>query len=173
MRALVIYESMFGNTRVVAEAIGLGLAERMPTEVLEVGEAPVELPDDVTLVVVGGPTHALGMSRVNTREDAARRAEHPVVSATIGQREWLQRVQLPARVSVATFDTRMGTAWWTGSAARRADRRLASLGARRLFEPVSFLVRATAGPLADGESHRAYKWGENLADRHVAEWALA
>jgi hypothetical protein len=172
MRALVIYESMFGNTRTIAEAIGAGLAERMPSTVLEVGVAPEELPEDVTLLILGGPTHAFGMSRPGTREDAARQAGHPVVSAAIGQREWLERAQLPSRISIATFDTRTSPRWYTGSAARRADRCLAQLGGRQLFEPVSFLVRATPGPLGDGELERAHQWGLNLADRHIAERAL-
>ena len=173
MKALVIYESMFGNTRAIAEAVAAGLAPRVPTELFEVGEAPEELPGDVTLVVLGGPTHAFGMSRPGTREDAAQRAGHPLVSAAIGQREWLDRVRLPARVSFVTFDTRTGASWWTGSAARRADRRLARLGGRRLVEPVSFFVRATPGPLAADESERAVRWGEQLADRHVAQPASA
>lgn len=173
MRALVIYESMFGNTRVIAEAVGRGLAERMPTEVMEVGTAPEEVAQDVTLVVLGGPTHAFGMSRPATREDARTKAERPLVSAAIGQREWLDRASLPVHVSFATFDTRTGDSWWTGSAARRADRGLARRGARQLFHPVSFFVRGTPGPLGDGEAERAYRWGENLADRHVAEQALA
>jgi hypothetical protein len=169
MKALVIYESMFGNTRAIAEAVGQGLALRVPTELVEVGEAAEEVPEDVTLVVLGGPTHAFGMSRPGTREDAAQRAGHPVVSAAIGQREWLERAQLPAGVSFATFDTRTGANWWTGSAAHRAARRLARLGGRRLFDPVSFFVRATPGPLAADESERAVRWGEQLADRHVAQ----
>jgi hypothetical protein len=91
----------------------------------------------------------------------------------VGQREWLERVTLSRDVSFATFDTRVGAGWWTGSAARRADRRLARSGARRLFEPVSFLVRGTAGPLAADEAARAFHWGEQLAERHVAERAPA
>ena len=55
-RALVIYESMFGNTRAVAEAIADGLRSRFETEIVEVRGAPVEIPDDVSLVVIGGPT---------------------------------------------------------------------------------------------------------------------
>ena len=172
MRALVIYESMFGNTRTIAEAIGAGLAERMPAEVSEVGVAPEELPGDVSLLILGGPTHAFGMSRPSTREGAAAQAGHPVVSAAIGQREWLERAQLPARISVATFDTRTGPHWYTGSAARRAERCLTRLGGRRLLEPESFFVRATPGPLGDGEQERAHQWGLNLADRHLAERAL-
>src|SRR4051812_43182176 len=108
MKALVIYESMFGNTRTVAEAIAEGLAEHLSTEVVEVGQAPTTVPDDVSLLVLGGPTHAFGMSRANTRADAARQTQGPVLSWRIGQREWLEQAELPRGLAVATFDTRVG-----------------------------------------------------------------
>src|ERR671924_1273561 len=88
-RALVIFESMFGNTRTIAEAVAEGLSSRFATDLTEVSVAPTRIPEDVSLVVVGGPTHAFGLTRPRTREDAARQADAPVVSARIGVREWL------------------------------------------------------------------------------------
>jgi flavodoxin len=67
MRALVVYESMFGNTQAIANAIVQGLSGRMRVEALEVGVAPATIDDDVALLVVGGPTHAFGLSRPQTR----------------------------------------------------------------------------------------------------------
>ena len=61
MRALVVVESMWGNTRAVAEAVARGLGGD-PT-VIDVDQAPSTLPTNVGLLVVGGPTHALSMSR--------------------------------------------------------------------------------------------------------------
>lgn len=61
MRALVVYESMFGNTEEVARAIGEGIAASMHADVVEVGAAPDTVPADVILLVVGGPTHAFSM----------------------------------------------------------------------------------------------------------------
>ena len=77
MNALVVYESMYGNTEQIARAIGNGLAERTTVEVIEVGIAPTALAPDVGIIVVGGPTHAFGMSRAGTREAAAKEAEVP------------------------------------------------------------------------------------------------
>ena len=74
MRALVVYESMFGNTRLVAEAVAEGLSSGLDVDVVEVAAAPTSF-DDVELVVVGGPTHALGMTRQRTRDDARRQGE--------------------------------------------------------------------------------------------------
>ncbi len=78
MRAVVVYESMYGNTHHVAEAIGSGLAEGFDVAVVPVAEAGQEMIDDADLVIVGGPTHAHGMSRESTRQEAGR----PPVSRT-------------------------------------------------------------------------------------------
>ena len=75
MHALVVFESMYGNTRAIAEAIAAGLSTRMSVEVKEVGVAPEMIGEDVALLVVGGPTHAHGMSKPETRHTAAERAD--------------------------------------------------------------------------------------------------
>lgn len=56
MHALVVFESMFGNTKRIAEVVARGLSERADTDLAEVGGAPAQLPEDVDLFVVGGPT---------------------------------------------------------------------------------------------------------------------
>jgi flavorubredoxin len=56
MRALIVYESMFGNTFAIAKSIAEGLAPHMTAEVVEVGQAPTELGPEFQLIVVGGPT---------------------------------------------------------------------------------------------------------------------
>ena len=89
MRALVVYESMYGNTRDVAKAVADGLATRMPVQLTEVGAAPTILGDDIGLLVVGAPTHAHGMSKPDSRESAEHRVgegEPPVVSGGVGLR---------------------------------------------------------------------------------------
>ncbi len=169
MRALVVYESMFGNTRDVAQAIAAGIAARMPAETLEVGAAPLVIRDDVDLLVVGGPTHAHGMTKPESRADSARRASDRLVSRGIGIREWLAEVRGgSAHTAAAAFDTRIkgpGILW--GSAAKGADGHLRELGFRVVASPASFHVGGPTGPLfdrlVDGELERARAWGEGLA----------
>src|SRR4029453_11484910 len=107
MRALVVYESMFGNTQAIADAVAEGLGAHLPVDAVEVGAAPALVGDDVALLVVGGPTHAFGMSRQGTRQDAGKQAEHGLVSAGIGLREWLAAVHESAgSVAPPAVDTR-------------------------------------------------------------------
>ena len=119
LRALVVFESMFGNTEKVAAAVAHGLQlEGIDTGLLEVHAAPATLSPDVDLLVVGGPTHGFSMSRVSTREDAVRQGA-PAERATLGLREWLEAVQLNAAgvPALATFDTRVTKVRWLPQAA--------------------------------------------------------
>jgi hypothetical protein len=168
MRALVVYESLFGNTELVARAVAAGIAlgsrGGMPVEVVAVRDAPVVLGEDLDLVVVGGPTHAFSMTRPSTREDALRQGGRPE-AASSGIREWVQGLHSgvhPQRLAV--FDTRVGKArHLPGSAARSAARALHKLGFSTPFRPESFYVEDLSGPLLDGELVRAHVWGSELA----------
>lgn len=93
MAALVVFESMFGNTKMVADAVAEGLARHLRVEQVEVGAAPMVFGGEVELLVVGGPTHPFGLSRPGTRQSAAQQADGGLVSAGIGLREWLGTLQ--------------------------------------------------------------------------------
>lgn len=162
MRALVVYETMFGNTGKIARAVADGLSVNREVTLTDVADAPTEVPSDVDLVVVGGPTHAFSMSRYSTRHDAERRggARNDVDK---GIREWLK--ELPAsspKTAFAAFDTRVDMPLLPGAASRSATR----LARRRGFtvrDPESFFVRGYQGPLVDGELDRAREWGQLLS----------
>ncbi|MBO3752745.1 flavodoxin family protein [Streptosporangiaceae bacterium NEAU-GS5] len=163
MRAIVLYESMFGNTQQVARAIADGLSERLNVEVIEVGSAAGRLTQDVGLLVAGAPTHAFGLSRPQTRASAAQQTTDSLVSRADGLREWLASAERPAKpVAAATFDTRIAKPKLPGSAARAAARRLHGLGFTLIADPASFYVGGSRGPLSEGELERARKWGAEL-----------
>jgi flavodoxin len=166
MKTLVVYESMYGNTRAIAEAIATGIGPVGEVEITEVSAAPQTPPADVELVVVGGPTHAHGMSRPQSREAAAK--DGPIASRGIGVREWIEGTAFPEGVRVAAFDTRIGKAQWiTGSAARSMTKLLRRHGFTGDVPTESFLVDHTLGPLRDGELRRAREWGAQLAARRT------
>ena len=169
MRALIVYESMFGNTRDVARAVADGVIRVMPGDLVEVGDAPDVIPADVGLLLIGGPTHAHGLSNPKSRADAAGRAGDKLVSRGPALADWLDRVR-PAGgpVPTATFDTRIkGPAFLWGSAAKAATKLLRGRPFSIIAEPVSFLVGGPTGPMFDrldnAERMRATAWGENLA----------
>jgi flavodoxin len=71
MRALVVYESMFGNTRLVASNIADGLRADYEVTVVPVAEATPELVAAADLLVAGAPTHMHGLPSGWTRMLAA------------------------------------------------------------------------------------------------------
>jgi hypothetical protein len=168
MRTLVVFESMFGNTQEIATAVADGLSSHLSVDVVEVGAASTGIGDDVELLVVGGPTHAFGLSRPGTRQSAAEQAGEDLVSAGIGLREWLAAVPRGSGRVAAAFDTRVKKPGLPGSAARAAGKRLRRLGYHLVVRPASFYVAGTPGPLLPGERERARTWGEKLGSEFAA-----
>jgi hypothetical protein len=170
MRALIVFESMFGNSEVVARAVGEGLAAGGCTEVdlTRVDRAPTQVPDGVDLVLVGGPTHAFGMTRQSSREEAVRQGA-PASGTQRGIREWVDLVHASPSVRFATFDTRMDRVRrLPGSAAHQASRHLRRRGFRLASGPTSYYVSSTTGPLGEDETGKARRWGEAVARNLVA-----
>ena len=145
MLTVVIFDTKFGNTAKIAEAIARGAAARGSVSVLDTAEAARPLTQRPDLLIVGGPTQSRGPS--------------PALRGFVGS--------LPPSlrgVPAATFDTRYrGASWLMGSAAGVAAKRLRSAGARMAAPPESFFI-ARGGPLEGqgleaGELERAEAWG--------------
>jgi hypothetical protein len=159
MHALVIFESIWGNSEQVARAIAAGIGEG--TEVIDALRAPATLGEDVDLLVVGGPTHAFSMSTEATRKAAADQGATQIPAR--GIREWIDALSSPTRAApVATFDTRVVSPRLPGSAAKKAMKRLLGRGFRPIAKPETFGVHGYSGPVADGELDRARQWGSGL-----------
>jgi hypothetical protein len=173
MRAVIVFESAFGNTEQVARSVSIGMArvEGVTVDVVEVGSAGHPLVHAAHLLVVGGPTHAFGMSNLRTRHEA--RAEGGTSgSAVTGIREWIADLPLDNR-PVATFDTKVRSVRWLRGAAKEAMTQLRRRGYRPIAGASSFYVGGPAGPLVEGERTRAEAWGKNLARLAVMSAALS
>lgn len=172
MAALVVYETSFGNTAAVARAIGEGLGRHMPVRVVSVEDPAAGQADDDALVVIGGPTHAFGMSRSATRREAQERRDDPPQDRP-GIREWIAMLppDRPDRL-YATFDTRVtGVRHLPGSAAHGAEHALHRAGHRTVLPGESFYVADVEGPLLPEEEARARGWGDRLGQMVTDVWA--
>jgi hypothetical protein len=164
MRALIVYETLFGNAKSVAEAIGVGLRTGAEVDVIDVRSAP-ETIGDVDLLVVGGPTHQLGITRPGSRRQAETQYEEAPPAAETGLREWIGGLRVPAGTAVAVFDTRLNhpsVLRLLDHAARTTGRMLERRGAHAIAPPQRFLVDAATGPLLPHEVDRAREWGQTL-----------
>ena len=137
MKALVIYESMYGNTREIAEAIAAGIGESADVHLVPTVEALDALTESPDLVVVGGPTHVHGMSRAKTREAAIADGNKPGSKVSVdphthgpGIRDLLESIKT-LDAHAAAFDTRVAMpAWLSGRAAKGIARALGRRSAR-------------------------------------------
>jgi hypothetical protein len=161
MRAVVVYESLWGNTEKVARAVGDELGRTMSVRVFDVESAPPTV-DDYDLVVVGGPTHGFSMTRPSTREGAVTQNGAPRAPA-VGIREWLEQLpHISVPVKAVAFDTRVDKPRLPGSAAKAARHELRSLGFDVSMKAKSFRVHGYEGPLVDGELGRAVEWARQV-----------
>ena len=162
MSALVVYESMYGNTRHIAEAIA---AELPDGRAVPVPEATPELVAAADTIIVGGPTHAFGMSRPSTRIEAdvrARRAKtahaYEAHFGADGVREWLARTDLSGK-RFAAFDTRVAVP--LPHAAPDIEQAAEHAGGVAVTSAASFLV-TRHDELKHGELDRARAWARTL-----------
>ena len=169
MKAVVVYESMYGNTHLVADAIAAGLGAAGEVLVVPVEHADAAALEGADLLVVGGPTHAHGMSHQSTRKAALEAAAEPGKELDVdpdaegpGLRDWFDTIeQWPARA--AAFDTRLDApSAFTGRASKGIARKLRHHGCTVVGGPVSFLVSKETHLLPDEETH-ARDWGATLA----------
>ena len=168
MKAVVTYESLYGNTAEVARAVGEGLAAAGTVVVMPASDDVLRELEGADLLVVGGPTHVHGMSTDTSRRaavDAASKQGDEIHIEGESIRKLLDGIGEGGNRLAAAFDTRgHGPRVLTGSASKSIARRLRRHGFELLCEPESFVVTASEGPLAEGELERAGAWGVALAE---------
>lgn len=166
-RALVVYESLWGNTEKVARAIAGELERDMVVEIHSCDTAPGSV-EGFDLLVLGGPTHAFSMSRPATRASAV---DQGAASApALGIREWLAGLTpVTDAIPALVFDSRVDSPRLPGSAAKAARHELRSLGFDVRAKPESFRVHGSTGPLVDGELERAAAWVLRMRSVAAAE----
>lgn len=155
MKTLVVYDSFFGNTEQIAQAIGQALGSAGEVKVLRVKDAKPEQIAGAALLVVGSPTRAFRPSEAT--------------------QNWLQALppKSLAGVKVAAFDTGIALAdikqgfvrfmaKTFGYAAKPIAGQLQKKGGALILPPEGFWVLDTKGPLKQGELERAAAWGKRV-----------
>jgi flavodoxin I len=148
MRALVIYDSVYGNTEKVARAIADAVTRLVEVKVLRAGEAnPAELAS-IDLLIVGSPVH--GGRPTPSVQDFLNKVDQPSLKG----------------IKVAVFDTRATSKFAKifGNAAGRMAGQLTKKGSVLVVSPEGFFVTGTKGPLREGELERAAAWAKGILE---------
>ena len=147
MKALIVYDSVYGNTEKIAKAIAGAISGE--AKALRVGEVNPSDLGKIDLLMVGSPTRAWRPT--------------PAVQAFLNK---MPENSLK-NTNVAAFDTR-GTSFVAklfGNAASRIAGSLKSKGGTLVAQPEGFVVKGTEGPLAEGELEHAAGWAKGIAKK--------
>lgn len=162
MTAVVVYESVWGNTAAIARAIAEGLGEG--TRALSTAEATADSLADADLVVVGSPVLAFSVPNDKMIEGIRAQPGNSPVPRDFSQpsmRSWLDGLK-PGTAACAAFETRI---WWSPGGATKSILKAMQAAGYRSLDPKGerFIVTGRYGPLKDGEVERARAWGQQLA----------
>ena len=161
MKAVVVYESLWGNTAAIARAIAEGIG--VQARALSTAEATGTAIADADLIVAGAPVLAFSLPTEQIRESIRANPGTPPAAPDLSHpslRAWLDALP-KGRGRAAAFETRI---WWSpGGATAAILRGLERAGYRTLAKGKRFIVTGRYGPLRDGELERARLWGAELA----------
>lgn len=147
MKAMVIYESAYGNTEQIARAIYSSLGAPEEVAIMKAGSVNPEQLRGLALLVVGAPTNG--------------------GRPTPAMLDFLNKIPGTALhgIKVAAFDTRLSNkvVGIFGYAAGKIADNLTKKGGILMAPPEGFFVKGSKGPLKDGELERASAWAKDLA----------
>jgi len=148
MRALIVYDSVYGNTEKIARAVAGALTPSGEVKLLRAGEVNPSQFESIDLLIVGPPTQG--------------------GRPTPAIKEFLGKIPANAlkNVSGTSFDTRIKNimARPFGYAAGRIADSLKDKGGRLVALPEGFIVEGNKGPLKEGELERAAGWAKGILE---------
>ena len=160
MNAIVVYESLWGNTAEVAQAIAEGLGQG--ARALRTDEAGAAELEAVDLIVAGAPVFGFKLSSPKMRDGIRQNpGKGPAPDLSCPPLcTWLEALA-PGNGRGAAFDTQVRGPF--GKGAPEIARLLEAAGYAPVAEPEGFIVKGRHGPLKAGELERAREWGAELA----------
>ncbi len=157
MKALIVYDSVHGNTEKVANAIANSLKPAGEVKVLRVSDANPDELKDFGLVIVGSPTLG-GRPSEAVREFLAKIPSGSLKD--VGVTSFDTRIDMKERSGALRFLAKV-----TGYAAEKIARGLTRKGGRLVAPPQGFFVEGTEGPMKKGELKRADAWAKELVKK--------
>ena len=144
MKALIVYDSVYGNTEKIAQSIGGAISGDV--KVLRAGEVHLSELESIDFLIVGAPTW--GGRPTPAIQDFLKKVSEPAIKG----------------INVAAFDTRISTklVGIFGYAAGKIARSLKTKGGTLVASPEGFFVKGTKGPLKEGELERAAGWAKEI-----------
>lgn len=149
MNTLVVYDSQYGNTERIAQAIAGTLRSFGQARAVRVDPAyPIGF-QGVDLLILASPTQGFRPT--------------PAIQSFLDNVSY----QSLSGLAVACFDTRFRGRLWKSAAASRMARQLRSMGIEPIAPPESFYVKSMKkeGPLLTGEIERAATWARMLFNK--------
>ncbi|MCI0513698.1 flavodoxin family protein [candidate division KSB1 bacterium] len=160
MKAFIVYDSFFGNTEKIAQAIGDVLSAKMKVAILRVNEVPPEQFTGLNLLIVGSPTRKFSPTPAITRllKKIPRHGLAGVMAAAFD-----------TRISVNDINSRFLNFMVKlfGYAAEPIAERMEKKGAELIMPPEGFFVVDSEGPLKAGELERAGDWAKQIIKRQA------
>jgi len=155
LKTVVLYESYFGNTRQIAEAIGNSLTQNNEVRVLNVSEVSWNEISDAKILVVGSATRAFRPCEATKQflKNIPDNGLKGIKVAAFDTRILLSEIHS----KVARYLVDKG-----GYAAKHIAKKLEKKGGKLDLPPEGFFVKGENGPLAEGELERAVKWAEQI-----------
>ena len=155
MKTIVLYESFFGNTRQIAEAIGNSLAQNNEVRVLNVSEISWNEISDADILVVGSATRAFRPCEATKQflKNIPDNGLKGIKVAAFDTRILLSEIHS----KLARYCVDKG-----GYAAKHIAKALEIKGGKLVLPHEGFFVKDEKGPLAEGELERAAKWAEQI-----------
>ena len=160
MKAVIVYESHWGNTEAIARAVAEGYGPEAVA--LTTDEATPAVVGSADLIVAGAPVLGFSLPSDSTIEGLSSERGAPSLPETsrMTMRAWLAGVP-QGHGAHAAFETRI---WWSpGGATGTIERSLEESGYARICKPGRFVVQGKYGPLRTGELEKARQWGVELA----------
>lgn len=146
MKALVVYDSNFGNTKIVAQTI----ADELHSLAVSVQDMRDKKLKNIDLLIVGSPINGW--------------------RPTQKMLDWLHTITKGElkEVTAAGFDTRV-TMFFHGDAAGKISKMLKDAGANIIANPKGFFVEGKEGPLLEGEREKVKEWAKQILSHAVSQ----